>query len=282
MKKELILIGGAATILGIVAFFALRQGEPQTPTLAEKPATMKSSMASSPSARKSVRTVRAGKSARTLSAAAKATTSSTSPTAKPQLKLDVDEDTDDDGVKRTPAEKALARQIQKALDEENFEATVACARAAQNCRVVGIRQAMVDALGWFGQRALPELAPFLADADEDVRDSAKNEWTMAISDIEDEVQKIKTVELAMGVLNDVDTLEEISSEYIGVDEKLAVESLLRLIEGNGSAEGITKAKETYEFVTGDEFVDRAAAEKWLAEEYIPPESESLTDKTFKK
>ena len=32
---------------------------------------------------------------------------------------------------------------------------------------------------------------------------------------------------------------------------------------------IEKAKETYEFVTGDEFVDRAAAEKWIAEEYQP-------------
>ena len=58
-------------------------------------------------------------------------------------------------------------------------------------------------------------------------------------------------------------------EYIGVDEKLAVEALLEVIEGGGSAEGIAKAKETYEFVTGDEFVDRATAEKWIAEEYQP-------------
>ena len=44
---------------------------------------------------------------------------------------------------------------------------------------------------------------------------------------------------------------------------------MRVIEGGGSAQGIAKAKETYEFVTGDEFVDRAAAEKWIAEEYEP-------------
>ena len=64
-------------------------------------------------------------------------------------------------------------------------------------------------------------------------------------------------------------LEEISGEYIGVDEKLAVNSLLRIIEAGGSEQGIAKAKETYEFVTGDEFVDRATAEKWLREEYKP-------------
>ena len=107
--------------------------------------------------------------------------------------------------------------------------------------------------------------------DEDVRDSAMNEWSMALSDIDDEGEKLGVVEMAMGVLTNEDALEDISGEYIGADEKLAVESLLRIIEGGGSEEGIAKAKETYEFVTGDEFAGRAAAEKWIAEEYQPPD-----------
>ena len=36
-------------------------------------------------------------------------------------------------------------------------------------------------------------------------------------------------------------------------------------------EAVEKAKETYEFVTGDEWTDSAAAERWIAEEYEPPE-----------
>ena len=94
-----------------------------------------------------------------------------------------------------------------------------------------------------------------------------------LSEIEDDAEKVATVELAMKVLTDEDQLDDVSSEYIGVDEKLAVESLLRIVEGGGSANGIAKAKETYEFVTGEEFVDRAAAEKWIAEEYEPPDPE---------
>ena len=78
-------------------------------------------------------------------------------------------------------------------------------------------------------------------------------------------------QLLTRMLTDEDALEDISGEYIGVDEKLAVESLLRVIEGGGSENGIAKARETYEFVTGDEFESREAAEKWLAEEYEPPE-----------
>jgi len=182
---------------------------------------------------------------------------------------------DDEGADEawTSGEKSLFERIEKALDDEDFELAVVCAEEAQKCGVAKIRQSMVDTLGWFGEKALPELTPFLADADDDVRESAMNEWTMALSSIEDESIKIRTVELAMWVLKDEDALEDVSNEYIGVDEKLAVESLARIIEGGGSSEGIEKAKETYEFVTGDEWTGADEAERWIAEEYEPPEAE---------
>lgn len=258
MKKQYLIVIGAVAVLGIAAFFAFRGGKPaatDTTTVQLSPAGTPAKPR--PSAKKTAhRRVVAPKP------------------PKPVLNLDDDEDDDDDEIKKTPEEKALAKRIEKALDDENLDEALACAKLALNCRIVDIRQAMVDTLGWFGEKALPELTPFLVDADEDVRESAQNEWSMAVADIEDDKQKIGTVELAMRVLNDEDVLEDISSEYIGVDEKLAVESLLRIIEGEGnSAQGIAKAKETYEFVTGDEFVDRAAAEKWIAEEYEPPDTE---------
>ena len=188
----------------------------------------------------------------------------------PKPVLDLMDDEEDE--ERTPAERALAARIEKALDEENLKLAVDCANEALRCPRKSIREAMVETLGWFGVKALPELTPFMADSDEDIRTDAQMEWSMALSEIEDDTEKISTVEMAMRVLTDEEMLDDISSEYIGVDEKLAVESLLRLIEGDGSEEGIAKAKETYEFVTGDEFTNRAAAEKWIAEEYEPPEA----------
>lgn len=186
--------------------------------------------------------------------------------AKPHIEVTEDDET------MTPQERALATRIEKALDEERLEDAVACAKEALASKNPEVRQAMVDTLGWFGEKALPELTPFLADPDEDVRDSAMNEWSMAVSQIENEAEKLGVVELAMNVLTDEDALEDISGEYIGVDEKLAVESLVRLIEANGSAAGVAKAKETYEFVTGDEWTSSAAAAKWIAEEYQPDDA----------
>ena len=190
---------------------------------------------------------------------------------KPVLDL-VEEDDDDEDSNRTPEEKKLAADVEKALDEEDFELAKKCAPLALKCKDTEIRQSMVDTLGWFGEKAVPELTPFIADPDEDVAESAMNEWDSTVSSIEDDGEKIGMTEMAMQVISDEDALESISGNYIGVDEKLAVESLLRVIEGGGIANGIAKAKETYEFVTGEEFVDRAAAEKWIAEEYEPPEA----------
>ena len=190
--------------------------------------------------------------------------------AKPTLNL---AEEDDEESKRTPEEKKLAADVEKALDEEDFELAKKCASLALKCKVTEIRQSMVDTLAWFGEKAIPELTPFLADPDEDVADNAMNEWDSTVSAIEDDGEKIGMTELAMHVISNEDALESISGNYLGVDEKLAIESLLRVIEGGGSAKGIAKAKETYEFVTGDEFTDRAAAEKWIAEEYEPPDAD---------
>ncbi len=189
---------------------------------------------------------------------------------KPIIEVDDDDDL-------PPAEKKLLESIEEALDKEDLAEAQALAGKAMASGRTEIRQAMVDTLGWFGVKALPELTPFLADADEDVRESAMNEWSMAVSQIEDDGEKIGVVEMAMHVLSDEDALEDISGEYIGTDEKLAVESLLRIIEAGGSEKGIEKAKETYEFVTGETFTDRAAAEKWIKEEYEPPAEQGQND-----
>ena len=177
------------------------------------------------------------------------------------------DDSDEDSL--PPEARKLSNRIEEALDKEDLKKAVACAKEALNCPYAEVRQSMVETLGWFGAKGLPELTPFLADADDDVRESAMNEWSIALSDIDDEAEKIGVVEMAMLVLNDDDALDDLSNEYIGVDEKIAVDSLVKIIEAGGSEKGVAKAKETYEFVTGEEFTNRADAEKWIAEEYVP-------------
>ena len=250
MKFKGFIITTVVVILAIAAFFAgraMRSGE-------------ESVASDEPSVTRPVR--------RIADAGRRPSPSSKPAVKKPKPRLDLSDDGDEDS-NRTPDEKKLAEDVEKALDDEDFELAKKCAPLAMKCKIVEIRQAMVDTLGWFGEKAIPELTPFIADPDADVAESAMNEWDSAVSSIDDD-EKIGVTEMAMQVISDEDALESISGNYIGVDEKLAGESLLRVIEGGGSAKGVAKAKETYEFVTGEEFTDRAAAEKWIAEEYEPP------------
>ena len=73
--------------------------------------------------------------------------------AKPVI-MHVEADDDDE---LQPADKALAERIEKALEDEDFKAAAACAVEAQASGAVSVRKAMVDALGWFGDKAIPEL-----------------------------------------------------------------------------------------------------------------------------
>jgi hypothetical protein len=280
-KKTLICLVGVVAA-GLAAWFAFERAgtvqdggdDPAVAASGDARASRGTSAAKSRSAKsQSAKTAAERRSEKASSARRAKKSADGAQKAKPREKpaLSKSEEGDEE-TSRTPEERALDERIEKALEDESLPAASACVSEALKCSVAEIRQNMVDTLGWFGGKALPELTPFLADPDDDVRESALGEWTSALADIEDDGERIAAVESAMGVLNDDDMLEEISSEYIGVDEKLAVESLVRIIEGDGSKAGIEKAKETYEFVTGDEWTDAAGAAKWIAEEYEPPEA----------
>lgn len=170
----------------------------------------------------------------------------------------------------------LSDLLDEAASSEDSKKTFALAARALAEGDEETKEAAIQALAAFGADALPELVPFMADASEAVRESAMNEWTNALSGIEDDALRISAAELAMAALADDDILETVSTEYIGIDEKLAVESLLKIIEEASGTKGAEKAKETYEFVTGEEFASREAAEKWIAEEYTPEKPEAGT------
>ena len=62
-----------------------------------------------------------------------------------------------------------------------------------------------------------------------------------------------------------EALGEIASELVGMDDQLAVQTLVNVIGGE-SKTGRRIAKETYETVTGEEYTTFEAAEAWLREQ----------------
>lgn len=167
----------------------------------------------------------------------------------------------------SPDDKRRMLAIDSALDEDDLEALLKALPDAAASTNAEVRSDLVDALGWFGKKAMLDLMPFMADADEDVRQSAIDNWNMALSDINSEKQKCSYIESAMTVLTDEDALDTMITELMDCDDRLAVQTIVNIIS-SGTKEAVKAAKEQYEFQTGEEYTTIEAAETWLQENYL--------------
>ena len=163
-------------------------------------------------------------------------------------------------------DQRVVDEIQSALDDENFDAVKRLATMSQNSSTAEVRQKAVDALEWFGERALPELVPFLADADENVRSSAMNAVEQALMQIEDEGAKARHIEsLAMvkGACSE-SGLKMLSGQLNGLsDSTIAVATAVRIIMSNANPSAVNEMKEVYRFHTEEDYTTPEAAKRWF-------------------
>ena len=182
------------------------------------------------------------------------------------------EDEEDDDM--SPEDRRLMDAIEQGRDDDDLERLVKLIPDVSASTNAELRAELVDAIGWFDVQGMNHLLPFMADPDEDVRESAIDNWTSALSEVEDEKMRAHMVGAVMQVLTDEDALESMTAEFIDMDEKIALQTLIDVIEGGKSApQGVAAAREQYEFITGDEYTTVEAANAWLAENYEPPEPE---------
>ena len=196
--------------------------------------------------------------------------------------------TEDDLAHLSAADRKLVEDLQSVMDSDDHAKIIAAAVAALKSNTAEVRQEAVDALGWCGKDAIAELTGMLADADDDVRDSAINHWECALSEVEDPKFRYSTALAVMGTISKEDALDSISgqfscaaTEYIddaenetlqGKRRTEVVQKLYDIIDGKTEI-CAEKAKAAYEDVTGFEWRGAAEAERYLAnpEDYELPE-----------
>jgi len=166
----------------------------------------------------------------------------------------------------TSEEKTILKSIEDAIDEDDLAALRKVLPAASASSNPEIRSELVDALGWFGDKAVLDLLPFMADKDSEVAESALAHWSSAVSDV-GEKRRAKLVEETMKILTDKETLEEIVDQLDDLDDVRAIQVCVNLIE-SGNENAAEVAREHYEFVTGEEYTTFEAAEEWLKENYV--------------
>ena len=187
------------------------------------------------------------------------------------------------------ADKQLSEAIQAAMAAEDMVAVVKAAKLALSSPNPDVRHDAVDALGWFGEDALPELTVWMADRDEDVAQAAVNHWEQGVSEIEDAGDRLKISLFALNTITDEDALAMIGSHFANAateliddeeDEAMAAQKRTEVVQAladiiaEGKEQCANAAREAYEDVTGNKWISIEEAEKYLKDpdNYEEPES----------
>ena len=165
-------------------------------------------------------------------------------------------------------------EIQTALDEEKLSDVKSLAEKLIDHPSAAVRQKAVEALQWFGAKALDTLTPYLADADEDVRTTAMDAVEQSLLQMEDEKAKLNYIESLFQIRGacDTDGLAMLGGQLKGLSDGAAVvAAAVRVIEANRDPAAAKEMREVYEFVTGEPYTTPDAAQKWLQENPDDPE-----------
>ena len=163
-----------------------------------------------------------------------------------------------------------AEKMQDKLDRDDQAAVLVIARKLMRSKDVEVRSSVVDALGWIGIKALPELSALLTDENADLAADAFQRWKEAVDEVADEAIKGQLLVAGMQALTGQDELEACVMEFNSLPDDLAVRGLVTVIQSSNPVASEV-ARGHYAFVTGDPYTTPAAAEKWIAENVEPDE-----------
>lgn len=186
------------------------------------------------------------------------------------------------------ADRELCESVQEAMDANDGGKTIELCSTLMASSDPAARSHAVDALGWFGVEALPELTTLMGDPAEDVAQSAINAWESGILEIDDPAVRLKISNMALSALVSKDALQSISAqfsmaatEYIDAeeDEDAACEKRSKVIQAvvdmieSPKNQLADAGRELYEDITGHEWQGIEEAERYLddPDNYEPPE-----------
>lgn len=200
----------------------------------------------------------------------------------------------DDREGMSEADRRLSDAVQAALDAEDFARTRDAARKAGRSANAEVRLQTVEALGWFGQKALVDLVPFMGDPDKAVAKAAADAWEFGLMEVIDPGFKFTAAHEALKTVGDPDALSMIGAQFAAaaterIDaadgaaaERLRVQAVQALVDLMEAADGTKRAevsRELYEEITGQRWLGLDEAERYLQdpEGYEPPEDVAPED-----
>ncbi len=206
-----------------------------------------------------------------------ARTSSTKIAPKPKPVLNT---SDSEFAELDDLQKEILMEIQAAIDAGEFQAL---RTAVEKMIAMGRRMAekhhgkdwsahvpalmkrnAVEALGWFGSQALPEIIGFLGDSDPETAQDAQMRLEEALQDYElSDYMLAEVLVQLMRVTTDADTIDSYYMELSRMRNSVMISTLVEIGQ-SGTSAAQEKLAENISFYTGDFEIETVEqAEQWL-------------------
>ena len=139
----------------------------------------------------------------------------------------------------------------------------------------GIRCAAVEAAGYFGAEALPELLDYIVDIDSEVAQDALSQLELAIQDLSlGDRERAEVFKSLSSVLTDADALDWMLSSATDARHSVGVDTFVHIAQ-NGTPEAKKMVSEYIELFTGGEATTASEAQDWLRENPDDPDDEEF-------
>lgn len=206
-----------------------------------------------PEARTARRTAKKGvRDAKRIDSSEKAVRVAEKKKEKPTFSLEEEEE-----AALNAEQRALIQAIRKALEDDDKKTVLALVRKLQSSNEwpdgipLPIRRAALEAAAWFGMAALPEIAGFLGDGNEEVLADAIEAYESTIFEANGDRELATIVLAAAQAINDSEAMDSILMNLSDMRPSVAVETI-KQIWATGTAGAKAALVEAVEFLTGEE------------------------------
>lgn len=191
---------------------------------------------------------------------------------KPKI-MSVDEEEES---KLNDFSRKVLQELQLALDSENFDRVSKLVtkmleippdpKFGKEGVATLLRRKAVEALGWFGAKAMPELVGMLGDADPEIVQATFDQFSLALEDISlSDYERADIIVMASKVLTNSDDLEMLLMEINNMRHSVGAGALVEIcLEGTDAAKRMMP--DAIEFFTGEDNLTTVDdIENWLKE-----------------
>jgi len=180
---------------------------------------------------------------------------SISETSEVEKAPDIQAASDDSSDVKPPllsAEEQEAELLDELISCDKTTDALRHARNLMDSTNVNIRVRVVEALGWIGRRAIPEISEMMNDKSPAVAEQALTAWEQAFAEIDKESRQASVAVETAAMLKNPDQITSVLLHMADIEQSISLPALADFIENGRGNVASECARDVYKHITGGE------------------------------